>query len=47
MSFKYTDMEITKMLTKRLPDTAVTSEDLSHTTITKIYARNITKKKNI
>ena len=33
------------MFTKRIPDTAVTSEDLSHTTITKIFVRKITKKK--
>ena len=46
MSFKTTDMEITKkMLTKRIPDTAVTSEDLSHTTMTKIYVRKFTGKK--
>ena len=40
VSFKNTDIEIThKMLTKRIPDTAVISDDLSHTTMTEIYVR--------
>ena len=34
-----------KMLTKRIPDTAVTSEDLSHTTMTKICEKNSDKNK--
>ena len=34
------------MLTKRIPDTVVTSEDLSHTTMTKICEKNYGKKQS-